>query len=166
VDILAQQKLGGSVKSPAIEQVLDIHRGPGRGQLGQQRIGARVEDGQVAQAVLDEHGPDHGPAVVPCLPVDGEDAVAEERAPELVPLRAVAKVGKLGGQDGLDLLGVAGDEDALGAREAELGKMGCAVWGCGVEGFAAPVREPVVVLVLADLPVEANSCSICQWVGL
>lgn len=73
VDASAQQKVGRHVQRHAVKQVHHVHRLPRGRQLADEGRGPLVKDLEVLHPVLDEHGPDQGPAVRPLLPVGGED---------------------------------------------------------------------------------------------
>lgn len=106
-----------------------------------------LEAVQVADAVAGELGADELAAGVPEGAVGGEDAVAEEGLPLGVEGLALAVVGELGGEYGLDILRVGGEEGAA-AQETALG---------GPEAVDVEGREPVGVLgVLLDGADEAG----------
>lgn len=79
----------------------------------------RLETVQITDAVPDELRPQQLTARVPPLPVGREDAVPQKGLPLLVEDLALAKVAKLRGQDGLDVLRV-GSEDGTAAHGAQL----------------------------------------------
>lgn len=114
-----EQEIRRDVQSHSIEQVRHVDSLAGSRHLGHHSLGPTLEDLQVRNLLLDEHGPDQAPAVLPQLPIRGEDAVAEERAPGLVKLLSLAKVGKLGRQDGLDMLGLPGEDVSRVAKDTQ-----------------------------------------------
>lgn len=73
----------------------------------------RLEAFKITDAVSGELRPQHLPAVVPHGAVGREDAVTQELAPFLAEGLALAKVGKLRGQNSLDIVRVNGEDDAF-----------------------------------------------------
>lgn len=98
-----------------------------------------LEHVQVTDAVLDELRPDQLAAVVPQAAIGGEDAVAEEGLPLPVEGLAFAVVVELRSQDGLDVLGVTGEDDAT-AGDAALGRV-----ALGIAEELPPEREVLVL---------------------
>lgn len=105
-----------------------------------------LEGVQVAHAVLDELRPDQLTRCVPCVPVGREDAVAQKRLPVIVEGLALAEITELGGQDGLDVLGVRGQDHALAGGARFDGEAAVAVFPEDV----APAFEVVVVQAVVD----------------
>lgn len=100
--------------------ILAVQRAP-IGNGAEQRLHVRLEAVQVTDAVPGELRPDELTAGVPLAVVRGEDTVAEKVLPSLVELLTLAKVTKLRGQDGLDVLRVRGEDEAL-VEETNFGR--------------------------------------------
>lgn len=105
-----------------------------------------LESVQVTDAILDELRTDQLTRRVPRISIGGEDRVTEERLPVIVEWLALAEVAELRGQDGLDVLGVGGEDDALAGGA---GLDGVVAVGVLLEDVA-PALEVVVVGAVVD----------------
>lgn len=99
---------------------------------------------QIAHPVLDELRPHELPARVPQLAVRREDAVAEEIAEVGVEVGALAVVGELRRQHGLDVVGLRGEDDFVA------GDVGFGCPGADAAELAYPVLEVAVSAVFED----------------
>lgn len=145
----AQQEIRCDIQRHAIKQVTHVDRRAIARDMFQERVGPATEDFEIPDALPRKHGSDQCTAGLPLLAVGGEDAVTEEALPYLVELRALAKLGELAGQDGLDVLSIAGDDDAA-AQDGHFDGVeagGLVVAESGIE----VVEEVVVYLVICSL---------------
>lgn len=156
IDAAAQEKVGRDVERHAVEQIHHVDGLPRGGQLADERADPPVKDVEVAHPVLDEHGPDQGPAVGPQLPVGGEDGVAQEGAPDLVEALALAVLAELGRQDRLDVLRLPRHQEAHPAQEGDLDAVGAFRRG-PVEYRVVKVVELVDRLVVPGLDEEGET---------
>lgn len=87
---------------------------------------------EIANPILDEHGPDELPTTRPLLPICREDTISQERRPQVMKMFALAIVRELPSQDGLDMFRLAGDDGAETSRQVDLDairRCRCAVLG-------------------------------------
>lgn len=124
VDAVTKQKLGRHVQRHAIEQVHDVEGLTRPAEQAHHDLRPPLKDLQIADAVLDEHRPDQMPAVGPLPAIGREDAVAQERTPRLMEPLALAKVGKVARQHGLDVLGLPREDVQHAAGEVALDAVG------------------------------------------
>lgn len=83
-----------------------------------------LENLRVDNAVSCEHGPQQLPRARPQFAIRDEDTVSEELAPFLMERLAFAIVGELARQQGLDVLRVRGQQDAVGDPGVDFGCLG------------------------------------------
>jgi hypothetical protein len=93
---------------------------------------------------------------VPELTVGGEDTVAQEGSPGLMKLRAFAELGKLAGEDGLDVLRLPRHEKADSAHEGDLYTIGTLRCRPAVQAVVV-LEEPVIDLFPAGICKEAQA---------
>lgn len=72
-----------------------------------------LENGQIADSVLDELRSNQRPTVMPLLPICREDTVSKEVLPVFMKRLAFSIVLELSGQDGFDILRLGGEDEAL-----------------------------------------------------
>lgn len=153
---LPQQEIRRHIQRHPVKQVTHVDRLARGRHLAQHRARPAVKDVQVAHAVAREHGPDQRAALVPAVAVGREDAVAQERAPRVVEHVALAKVGELGRQHRLDVLGLARQQDAP-AGERHFHDVGRRGRGVAVDGVEV-VEEAVVGLHVGRLEEPVDGC--------
>ena len=175
LDVLAEKIIGGDIQGVAEKQVAQVDRlavagleidllvraiqGTAVGNGLEENLEMGLEDVKVANALLNEEGPNKLPAGVPRVAVCGEDGIAQKLAPFSVEGLALAIVVELLGENGLDVFGVSGEDDAF-AEQAGL---------CSVAVNALKqMQKALIALVLhdgVDLALEdIDRCEVCQYV--
>lgn len=144
VDRGAKQKVGRHIERHAVKEVHDVDGGAVCGDKVDERLSPAIKDGQVAHAVLDEHGTDEAARVVPEGPVGGEDAVTQKWPPELVEPITLAKGGKLACQDRLDVLWISRDQISLARPDLDLDNVAMRVSSCSLSEHGFKVLQQLM----------------------
>lgn len=92
-----------------------IHLLPSPTHQAQQHVDMLLENRQVTDPIPDKLRPDQRPTGMPLLPIRREDAVSQKILPILMKRPALAIVLELRRQDGLDVLRLGGEDEALRA---------------------------------------------------
>lgn len=111
---------------------------------------------QISDALPHKHWSNKCATRLPLLSVGSEDAITQEALPYSVKLRPLAKVCQFASQHGLDMFGVASDDDAA-TKEGDFSSVearGFIVTERSVE----VVEEVVVDLVVCCLEEEEDGC--------
>ena len=127
-------------------------------------IGPSIKDIQVSDSILDEHGSDETSASLPLFAIGSKDAIAEERLPDVVELRAFAELGKLASKDSFDMLRVSGNDDS----SPENGYFG-SMWTCRLviaKLIIKVVQKSIVHLIIRRLPKEVDCCEVMRLVSI
>lgn len=142
---MAQQKLGRDIQGHPIEQIHDIKGLARWPKQTHHDLSPALEDIQIGDAILDEHGPDELPTGSPLLAIGGEDTIAQKRRPEIVKALALAKIRKIAGQHGLDMVRVAGKEIPHRAGDVALDAVGAL--RCGITKVVGEKFQKAILLV-------------------
>jgi hypothetical protein len=154
---MAKQKVRGHVEGHPVKQIHNIHNLARRRKLRDEDIGPFLEDVKISKLVLDEHWSYQAPAVLPKLAIRREDGVTQKGAPCLVKLRSLPKVGKLGCENCLDVLGLSGHQEPDTRVEGNLD----AVWTCRrcpAEYAVKVVEQSVLHLFDTRIGKESEAC--------
>lgn len=105
-----------------------------------------LEDLQVRNSILDEHGAKHLTTVLPLLSIGSEDRVTEQRRPDAVKLGSLAVFCKFGGQDRLDVFRLFGDEVALTSSGIDGNRMGDFRGSLGLHDLLEVFKHSILAL--------------------
>jgi hypothetical protein len=155
MDAVAQQKLGRDIQGHPIEQVHDIEWLARCSKQTHHDLRPALEYVQVGNAIFDEHGPNEMPTGTPQLAIGGEDTVTQKWRPEVMKQLALAKIGKIAGQHGLDMIRVAGHDISRRSRDVALDAVG-ALWRGIAKVVIEKVQKPVLFVSLASAEEKAQ----------
>lgn len=156
---VTEQELGRRIERQTIEKIHyvkllarfreKIHHG----------LCTTLKDFQVGNAILDKHGPKQLPAVAPQLAVGGKNAIAQKGAPEIMEAFTLAIVGKVPGQNGLDMGRLPSQDDAGASGKVALDAIGTC-WGAKtVYDVVHMVKEAVFQMCPAGFQDKVDVCS-------